>query len=330
MKPTSICTQSPQFSYEERKRIEELALQQASHICPPMKSIGGEGLSALTSRYTSSPVDTIAKATTTPPHAISSHDAYEPLIAKCEALAGLPKDCCKPIDCVLIDIVKMMEEQNTSSLTTRELLTTAFKEWDRAVEQELLLQTEKMRKKETFSNTLTRFGQALAPVTTIISGIASVAAGSISPLALGAAALSALFFIDALFDDATKKVVSSFLARQNEEEAKAWLERIRLFSSVVSLAANFETCQLKAVQIATLVSQTALQGIQLGLDRSKNVARAQLIEMDTSITISHHTIQKLTQTCKQLVESVLSIYQEMLAIQMAKNNTSRTLFRSLY
>lgn len=326
MTPATI---SSETSFETRKRIEEQALQHVSTFCPAVQTYANTAQPPLTQPYSVGSIDTISSAKTNPPSFVPKVQINEALCQKCDLISSTPKELLKPIDVLFYEIMKLLESQGTSALTTRELLIKANTEWQHTLEKELLSNAEKSKKASNAFGFFNRISQSIGPATVCMSSFISFAAGVVSPLAISTAALGALFFIDAIFDDAAKKYIASILARGEKEEAKAWLQRIQLFSSIASFCMSCGTTKLNALDIATKVSKTALEGIKTGTEWSKNQSEARNIELESSFQLYQSLSDVLIKKWEQIIHSILEIYEHQHSIEAATNKTCQTLARAI-
>lgn len=326
MKPSSIPSEN---SFESRKRIEEMALQQAALVCPAVQKLAIEELPSLTAPYAIKSIDTISKAHTPLPSFAPTAQVNEALISKCEAVQNTPPELQKPIDRLFYEIMKILASDSSSMLKTRELLITANNEWQKTLENEMLASAQKSRNINHTTTVLNRVTHAIAPASAIIAGIISLSVGTVPVSALAAAAIGGLFFIDSLFDDAAKKYIASILAKQNNEEAKVWLQRIQLFSSIVSFCTSFGISAPKSLTIATSISKVALSGIETGADWMKKQANANTVELNSSFEISQSLTDELMKRCQQIMKTLSEIYKHQHDIEEANHKTHQACHQTI-
>lgn len=323
--PNSISSSTT--SFHVRKRSEEFALQQAtlSPLLPPP------------SIYTSSPIHSCAASSiqalpstkSARPLQVVSTETMEPLLKKLETLKQIDQSLLKPLDVLFLEIMKIMEVESGSAIKTREKLLSAQKEWQHSLEEQMLSSSEKSRNAQNVSHFFTKLSHALGPLSVVIAGVISCATGGVGIVALGAAALGALFFIDCLFDDVAKKSLASLLARGEREEQEMWLQRIQLVSSVLSMCLNMGTSIPQALQIATVVSETALEGIQAGCNASRDSAKARLIELKGSFEISKNSSDELLQQWEKIMTGIWERYELFQNVQKARSETTRLIIQNM-
>jgi len=318
-------TLSPLNSFETRKKAEEYAIQHTPpyQVKPLEPSTPSSSISSL-STHSIQPITTTKTFT---PIAQISPKISEPLLKKMEEIAQTSPSDLRPLDVLFFEIMKIMESETTSAVKTREMLLSAHKEWQHTLEKEMVLSSEKSRQSQSASNFFTRMSQAIGPLSVIIAGVVSCVTGGVGIVALGAAAIGALFFIDCLFDDVAKKAIASLLARGEKEEKEAWLQRIRLVSSIISLCLNMGTGLPQALQIAATVSQTALEGIQAGCGYSRDSAKARLLELNGSFEISKNSSDLLLQKWEQIMNGILERYELFMSIQKARSETAKQIIQ---
>lgn len=316
------------LSLETRRRIEEASAQAAYSATAPTTS---SYTMPIASSHAVSSISTPPRAQSSPPIPVLQTQCPEALLKKMEAIKHTDPHKLESIDVLFFEILKILESQSKSAISTREILLTAYKEWQHSLEKELLQSGEKEKSAQSTSNTMTKISQALGPFSVIGTGLFAVATGCTTPLIpLAAAALSALFFIDSLFDDITKKTIASILSQGKSEETKTWFQRIRLFSNVLSMGLQFATSGPAAIQIASSVSQAALEGIKAGSERSRDTAQARLLELDSLFSLSKTNSTDLLEKWRQILAAVFERYKIFQAIQEAKNQTKQKLILSIH
>jgi hypothetical protein len=315
-------------AFEARKKNEEFAIQ---HTPPcPIQPLEFQPIFAQDrASLSTSSIRTKIAAKTTAPIETSASRTQEALLKKIDEISKTPPSELKPLDVLFFEVMKIMEQESSSAIKTREMLLSAQKEWQHLLEKEMITSSEKARTSQNTNNLFTRIAQALGPLSVILAGGLACATGGVSLIALGAVAIGALFFIDALFDDVTKKAVASLLARGEKEEQEAWLQRIRLGSSIISMCLNMGTSIPQALQIASIVSQTALEGIQAGYGYSRDSAKARLTELKGSFEISKNDSDLLMQKWELIMSGILERYEIFLSLQKARSETKRQIIHNL-
>lgn len=316
-------------SFETRKRIEEMALQQASLVHPSLQKLATQELSSLTSPYTISSIDSISKAQAPLPH-IQEKNVNEAILSKMESLRAIPKELQKPIDHLFFEIMKLLESESASKVHTQELLIRANHEWQKSIEKEILASAERSKNLNNTTTTLSRVTQAIAPASALLAGFLTVSAGTISLSALASAAISGLFFIDSLFDDAAKKYIASILARKNQEEAKVWLQRIQIFSSILSFATSYNISQPDSLKIATKVSSAALLAVESGAGLMKTHADSTSITLNSSFEQSESFSDDLIRRSEQIMKTLSEIYRHQHDIEEATHKTCQACFINIH
>ena len=311
-------------SYEARKKEEEYAIQHGAvgTVLPQVPIHQSSSLSLV-------PLSVSATSKTSPPLGTPQPHTIEPLFKKLDEISRTPVTELQSIDVLFFEIMKIMEQESSSASKSRERLLIAQKEWQHCLEKQMLHSSEKARQAQNTSSFFTRISQALGPLSVIAAGSFALATGGVGIVALSVAAIGALLFLDCLLDDAAKKSIASLLARGDKESQESWLQRIRLVSSVVSMCLNMGTSIPQAIQIAQLVSQTTLEGLQAGYTHSKDTAKAKLLELKTSFEVSKDSSDQLLQKWEQIVSGVLERYQLFMSVQKARSESLKQIIQHL-
>lgn len=323
--PCSIPSSTTAF--EIRKRNEEYALQHAPLYSLP--AVPSFSISSNVHDCATSSIQPFSATNAARPIQLVSTRTMEPLLNKMNAIEQTDPTLLKPLDILFLEIMKIMEVEGCSAIKTREKLLAAQKEWQHTLEKEMLASSEKSRHSQNASHFFTKLSQAMGPLSVVIAGVISCATGGIGIVALGTAAIGALFFLDCLFDDAAKKAIASLLARGEREEKENWLQRIQLVSSVISMCLNMGTSIPQALQIAAVVSETALEGIQAGFAASRDSAKARLIELKGSFEISKNSSDQLLQQWEKIMKGIWDRYELFQDIQKARSETTRQIIQNM-
>lgn len=327
MKISEIPTQETESSFIARKRIEEKAAQRPQTSSLPVMTPWSD--------YVHDSIDSTSQiaasdSTTRPPSFQTLHTPQnDPLLKKLDKVSQTPPSDMKPFDVLYFEIMKTLESASAGAMKSREQLLTLHKDWRISLEQELLNTSEKARTSQDSAHFMTRIGHAMGSVGVFGSGLVACFMGTVTLPTLAAAAISGLFFIDSIFDDTAKKSIAGFLAQGQKEAAKEWLQRIQLFTSAISMFLQFTTTGLKAIQIAALASQAALEGIKTGSEKSRDDSKAHLLEIDDSCTLSKNASDEILQKWEQIMDTVLENYQLMHALHVARAETYQAFVRTI-
>lgn len=320
-------TIEPLTAYDVRKKSEEFALQHTAPLTPPLSVTQPDNT---TYTHSSSPtVQSVSASRSTP--AIQLPSGHEgPLFNKMMALAQAKPSTLEDLDAIFFKIMKLMESQDSTSLKTKEQLFTALKEWQRILEKELLVASEKMSKTQGASNLLGKIGHSLGPLSVVIAGVLSCATGGITAIPVCLAALGALLFLDSVCDDMAKKSLASLLAQGEKEKTETWLQRIQLVSGVISMGLTMGVGIAQSLKIATVVSQTALESIKAGCDFSKNSLQAKLLELRSSFELSKNHSDEIIQKWELIMNGIFERYEQFLSLQAARLETTRQIVRHIH
>lgn len=161
-----------------------------------------------------------------------------------------------------------------------------------------------------------------------ISGGCALLSG-ITPLAIGALAVGALFTLDHILDDAMKKTVASWISQGDKEQESVWVSRIQMFSSLVSLGFSFGISGPQAVNVALKATQTAVSGYRGYLDNKMDSLNAYIIEHDSHIAKSDSKQQKLLSRMEEMMRHVYHLYENMHLIEQERHKISSSMITSI-
>lgn len=161
-----------------------------------------------------------------------------------------------------------------------------------------------------------------------ISGGCVLLAG-ITPLAVGALAVGALFTLDHILDDAMKKQVAAWISQGNKEQQSVWVSRIQMFSSLVSLGFSFGISGPQAVNVALKATQTAVSGYRGYLDNKMDGLNAFIIEHDAHIAKSDSKQQKILARMEEMMRHVYHLYENMHLIEQERHKISNSMIASI-
>ena len=311
----------PTSSFDTRKKIEEYAISKT-----PGAFFSPQQIDTVSTAPTSSiqPIN----SSSIPIGSLTPH-SLNTLVNKLDEIAQKPTEALQPLDMLFLEVIRLMEQEDHSSIRIRETLLTAMKEWRQFLQQEVHESSEKARTMENNSHMFVRISQTVAPLSIIIAGSISCATGGVGTVPVVMITIGALLFIDSICDDAAKKAIASLLARNAFEEKEKWLNRIRLVSNCLTICLNVGVGYQQAIQIASVVSQTALEAVRASCDYAKDSSKARLLELNTSHEVAKNSSDLLMKKWEQIMASITERYELFLSIQKAKEETSKTIVNNI-
>jgi hypothetical protein len=253
------------------------------------------------------------------PNALNAHT-----IKKLETLLKTPpkKDQEVAIEVLLHEILKMLEKEEKNGIQLKYKLLEGNKLWQETVRKNIEENTKSVNKSETVENWVKRGANALGPLAIIVGAIISIATGGVGLVALAGAAIGALLFIDTILDDAAKKSLANWLGKGSEESEKAWLGRIQFSTSVLTLALSLGVSGIQAVQVATKVSEVALNAIRTGAEWKGNTYKALLIEMRAALENSNRNADDSLKDIDHMADIVRGFYESLMRLHNIMSETT--------
>ncbi len=217
-------------------------------------------------------------------------------------------------------VMMIMFQESKDLLILQKKLIEGEKEWKDHIYSKLQDNESSLHTTHAVRGVTSSITKFLGPLGLIATGAVTIATGGLSIFAAGALALGGLLLTDTLLDDAAKKTVAGWLSQANGESQEAWLGRIHLFSSVLSVAASFGLAPHQAITIATNVSNVALSAVRTGADIRENAVKALLTEIEQelkqseSMTERHiDALTRISETMKEFTKALSQVYASLRA-----------------
>lgn len=133
----------------------------------------------------------------------------------------------------------------------------------------------------------------------------------VTPLNLIGLGLSVLNTIDELLDDAGKKAIVGWIAPQDKESQKAYLQRLQFFCAIGSFGLSFAIRPDTAVNVAMQVSKGAVALAKTNAENRSNDLRANLVDLNNQIDFTDAQRDFLMQALIQHMQEIHQYYLEL-------------------
>ena len=217
----------------------------------------------------------------------------------------------KQFEVLIAEILsKAMHEDNRATLIVRNASLIAH-EWQTKLMHDLENEHAVHNKREQRNAFVRRLSDLVMPLSLVAGGIMTVCTGGTSLVALGAAAIGGIFALDGLSETVlgtgAKKALASWLGQGNEEDTRAWLSRICVFTGVTTFALGLCIPGNQVVLLATNVSRFTVESTHVVTETMSNRQQARLVEYEQQWKVSSRNMNDMRESIDRFVQSVHQI-----------------------
>lgn len=231
------------------------------------------------------------------------------------------------VDDLVHFMILQVIQGNNSYLAAKRTFFDSERNFSNAKEEE---RTEAIKKETEAYHTANTWGKverSLSSVGLVATGIAGIAAGFVT-MGASAVAVGSLFAVDQLLDDKLKRVVASWIARDDGESEKNWVQRIDHFCGLVSLGMSLFTASPDAiVQAAMAVTGAVAKTTKGVLDWRLEGQKALVMELDLVCKLSQKSVDTLVMEIQEICTDLYQLHDNIHHIEEQKRKVIHSLLQ---
>lgn len=227
-------------------------------------------------------------------------------------------------------LMLLLMKESKSLLVLHRNLLQIEKEWKNSVFERLQETNTSLQKTQSIRGHTANLSRYFGPFSLLATG--SIALGTsiiatggitgISVLAIAATVVGGLLLADSVLDDAAKKILAQWLAKATNESEEAWIGRVHLATSLLSVGVGFGISPNQVVQVALTVSNVALQAIHAGVDIQESSRRSFLKEIELELQTSERMLDRHTDALFTVSDTMKTYSKSLMDMHKSLRSTS--------
>lgn len=234
------------------------------------------------------------------------------------------------IDDLVHDLLTSLARDSSSYAQTKRQFLEQERAWSDQKEAEKITQLQNQIDSAKTVNAWGKVEQSLASIGLIASGIICLSAaptGVGAVLGTSAIAFGSMLLIDQILDNAAKKVVASWIAKDSQEEQSAWVNRIELFCGLSSFALSVGTSPSSAVQLAMNISKSVVGGVKDVAEWRLSAHKALNIELDAETRVAQKSVDTIITGIQEICDTIRQFHENLHHIEEKRQQVAHSMLR---